>query len=280
MKKIIFLISIILLLCSCNSKQEEIKKDSVFKIGYSSNLINAKDKEELRKVFEENKISNIDLFFKWLDDFNKEEDMGCGLKTWDKTENFIYNDANCANRFEKNHSMSDGDCRITSYALMQNLININTIENEYGTYLMFDMDVIENNKDYEVIKERYLDFINVFNEMDVSKINKDDYKDVFPNKLKSHDFRIEDGNVSLISVVLNDSDFDLLFIGHAGILIDLKDKYLFIEKIAFEQPYQLSVLKSKDELITLFKNRSSYFGDNNSKGPFIYENDQLIYEYK
>ena len=65
-----------------------------------------------------------------------------------------------------------------------------------------------------------------------------------------------------------------------AVLINLDDKYLFVEKIAFEQPYQISVIKSKNDLIELFNNRSTYFGDESAKGPYIYENDKLLYEYK
>ena len=278
MKKIFLIFIICILMCSCNKNNEA--RNDMYKIGYSSNLIDEKDRNELRKVFDEHKLSNVDLFFKWLDDFNKEEDMGCGLKNWDKTDTFIYNDANCMDRYEKIHSKSDGDCRIIAYALLQNIIEINTIESEYGTYLMFDMDVLENNEDYKTINDNQLDFINLFNEMDVSNIEKEEYKNVYPNNLKSHDFKLNSDKVSLISVVLHDSDFNTLFVGHAGVLINLDDKYLFVEKIAFEQPYQISVIKSKNDLIELFNNRSTYFGDESAKGPYIYENDKLLYEYE
>ena len=277
MKKIFIYIIICLLICSC-SKDIKRKNDN-YKIGYSSNLLNETNRNELKSIFDKYNISNVDLFFKWVNDFNLEEDMGCGLKNWDKTNTFVYNAANCSNRYEKNHNKSDGDCRITAYALLQNLIRIDSTEKEYGTYLMFDIDVLENNENYKTINNNQLSFINLFNEMDTSNIKKEDYKNVFPNKLKSHNFKIESDKVSLISIIFHDSDFNTLYVGHAGVLINLDDKYLFIEKIAFEQPYQISVIKNKEELISLFKNRTSYFGDESAKGPFIYENDRLLYEY-
>lgn len=275
MKKVFILLCLLLLISSCNNKE-----DNSFKVGYSSNLIDKKDREELKKIFIDNNISNIDVFFNWLDDYNQEKDMGCGLKNWENTEKIEYDEAKCANRYEKNHSISDGDCRITAFALIQDKISIVTKENSYGSYLMFDMDVLENNKEYSNVNDKQLDFINIFNEMDVSNVKKENYKNVFPNKLKDHEFKMNDDKVSLISVVLNDSDFNLLYVGHAGILIKLEDKYLFVEKIAFEQPYQINVIKSKEELSSLFKNRLNYFGDASEEGPYIYENDKLIYEYE
>ena len=271
-KKIIILLVSIILLCSCNKYEN-------YKVGYSTNLINENDKEELKKVLNDYKLSNVDIFFKWLDEFNKEEDMGCGLKDWDSTDKFVYNEAACASRYEKNHDVSDGNCRLTAYTLLKDKISISDEEQSYGSYLMFDIDVLENNKDYEVIKSNENKFINLFNEMDVSNISKEEYKNVFPNLLNDNGFKIDDEKVSLISVVMNDSGFDLLYVGHAGVLIDLDDKYLFIEKIAFEQPYQVNVLKSKDDLKQLFKDRSNYFGDETEEGPFIYENDKLLFEF-
>ena len=76
-----------------------------------------------------------------------------------------------------------------------------------------------------------------------------------------------------------DENSKVLFTGHTGILIKLKDKYMFIEKIAFEQPYQISILKSKENLKDIFKARPTYFGSQNEPGPFVYENDKLLFEY-
>ena len=163
--------------------------------------------------------------------------------------------------------------------LLENILSIDSKEKDYGSYLMFDIDTIDNNKDYEQLKNKKSNFISLFNEMDVSNIEKDNYKNVFPNKLKEYNFKLSNDKVSLISVVFNDTEFNLLFVGHAGVLIDLGDKYLFVEKIAFEQPYQISILKEKKDLVNLFKDRPSYFGDDAEEGPFIYENDKLIYEF-
>ncbi len=276
--KIIILLFIVLLVSACSTNK--VLKIENLKVGYSSNLISENDKVEIKNIFNEYELSNVDLFFSWVNDFNKEEDLGCGLKNWDKTENFVYDSAKCYDRYEKNHDISDGNCRITAYALLQDKIKLDTNEDKYGTYLMFDIDVIENNKGYKKINASKLKFINLFDEMDVSGIALDEYKNVFSNKLKTLNFKMEDNKVSLISVVLHDSDFNLLFVGHAGVLLDLGDKYMFVEKIAFEQPYQISIIKSKDELISMISSRLSYFEDNSSKGPYIYENDILLYEYK
>ena len=272
--KIILLFIFAILLCSCSKKYDELI------VGNSTNVLTDNDKTIVREIFEDNNISNVDLFFEWLNDFNKEEDMGCGIKSWHESKTFSYSNISCANRYEKNHDISDGNCRITAYSLLQSIIEINTKEEAYESYLMFDIDVLENNKNYEAIKNDQQKFINIFNEMDVSAVLNEEYKNVYPNKLKELGFKINNDKVKLISVVLNDNEFDLLFVGHAGVLIELSDKYLFIEKIAFEQPYQISVIKDTNDLIEMFRLRDSYFLNDGEEGPFVYENDKLIYEFE
>ena len=95
MKKVLLFFIIFILLTGCC---KDNKKEDIFKIGYATNYVKEEDYTQFKELFENSRISNSELFFSWVLDFNKEEDMGCGLKTWDKTENFIYNDANCANR--------------------------------------------------------------------------------------------------------------------------------------------------------------------------------------
>ena len=278
MKKVLIVL-LLLLLIGCN-KKEEINDNSLFKIGYSSNLINTSDREELKRIFVNNNISNIDLFFNWLDDFNKNEDNGCGIKDFDKTENFKYDDFKSQDRYESNHEGSDGNCRITSFALLEDSLIIEEKQQNYGSYLMFDIDVLENNEDYKIIKEREMDFISLFDEMDASKVNRDEYKNVYTNKWTNYKISNTNKNVSLISIVMNDEYSNLLYVGHSGILIKLDDKYIFVEKIAFENPYQISIIKDINDLKEIFMKRENYFGDASEAGPFVYENNKLLFELK
>lgn len=274
MKKIflylLIVLSVALILSGC-------KNDSLhaFESGYSTNKISKSDKKEIDKVLS---LSNKELFFDLVSSFNKGRDSGCGIRGWDKTNNFKYNDALCAKRYEKRHKISDGNCRITAFLLMQDKLEIENLRKEdSGSYLMFDMDVIENNKKYKKVKDEKDKFISLYNEIDVSSVDKASLKDVFPNKWKKAGIHIDEGNSSLISLVMYDEDSNLLFVGHTGVLIETDNKMIFIEKIAFLQPYQITVVNSLDELIEVFRLRPTYFGD--SIGPFVYRNDKLIYSY-
>ena len=142
---------------------------------------------------------------------------------------------------------------------------------------MFDIDVLDNNTNYKKISDDRARFITLFDEIEVKKGELKKLNQVYVKKWDEYGIKINSEKVSLISVLMYDEDFKTLFVGHAGVLIDLGDKYMFIEKIAFEQPYQFTILKSPSQLKEIFKKRSSYFGDD--IGPFVYQNNKLLFEY-
>ena len=68
----------------------------------------------------------------------------------------------------------------------------------------------------------------------------------------------------------------LVFVGHTGVLIKYSDYYLFIEKIAFEQPYQATRVNNMDELLDIMSLRPEYFGEEGEAGPFVYCNGEYL----
>ena len=277
MKRLFMLLLCLMMICACNKK--EIKQNE-FNSGQATNILNQTDKDKVKGIFLSKGLSNVDIFFNWMDDFNKEEDLGCGINNWTNNLKLQYNENACADRYEKNHSISDGNCRLTAFALIDDKLKIKDTVQNYGTYLMFDFDVLENNEDYKVVNEKFDKFVTLFDEIDISKEKLDDLDKVFTNKWKNYGISIDDGDVSLISVVMHDPYSKVLFVGHTGVLIKLDNQYLFVEKIAFEQPYQISIFDELNDLKEMFKSRPTYFGDEKEMGPFVYQNDKLLFTLK
>ena len=69
---------------------------------------------------------------------------------------------------------------------------------------------------------------------------------------------------------------DAIFVGHTGLLIKYSDYYLFVEKIAFEQPYQATKVSNMDELLDILSLRPEYFGEEKEAGPFVYNNGDYV----
>ena len=262
-----------------NNETKNENEDNLI-IGKASNLTNEKERNEIEKIIRNERLDNIDIFISLLKEFNSEPYDKCGIvDKWTDFNKIKYDEFECADRWEKNHEISDGNCRMTAFLLLNNHIQMNKTIKESGSYLMFDMDIIENNKDYQELLKKQDNFITLYNEMDVSGLDNEEIKNTYKQKWKDYGIKIKDGDASLITVVMHDNYSDIVFVGHAGVLVDLKDKLLFIEKIAFEQPYQITVFKSREQLKEMLFSRETYFGDETEQGPFIYENDKLLYTY-
>ena len=278
MKKVFLLLICIIFLCSC-SKTENVtgSKPEVLK---ATNLYLQTDKDYVKEILKNNNVGNVDVFLNWVDHFNIASNQKCGVNTtWTSINDIKYDEIECANKYEKKYQMSDGDCRITAFALIEKDLQMSKKIQDEGTYLMFDMDVIDNNKDYKLVKNKRDDFVTLFNEINISNVGDKELQNVFSNKWKEYGIKINNEKVSLISLVIEDPDSKVLFVGHTGVLIHLEDKIMFIEKIAFEQPYQITLLNNMNELFDMFSKRKEYFGGKKENGPFVYENDKLVHTY-
>ena len=99
---------------------------------------------------------------------------------------------------------------------------------------------------------------------------------MFSDSWDKYGFRIDSDNMSLLSIVIYDPYSDVVFVGHAGVLIKCSDHYLFVEKIAFEQPYQATKAHDMEELLNILSLRPEYFGEEGEIGPFVYCNGEYI----
>ena len=154
------------------------------------------------------------------------------------------------------------------------IITSEKTDSEYtGTYLMFDVDAIENTGRYEVIRKNLSLFTTLFGDRTPGK--DEDPAEVYGNMWREYGFSISNENVSLVSIVIYDPDFDQTFTGHTGVLIkQADDAYLYVEKLAFEQPYQAIRVSGTDQLFKLLAVRDEYYGSEGEAGPYVYLNGE------
>ena len=112
----------------------------------------------------------------------------------------------------------------------------------------------------------------------IKLLNTDDKhpEKTFSDNWKKYGFQIDSNRISLISIAIYDPDSDAMFVGHTGVLIKYSDYYLFVEKIAFEQPYQATKVNNMDELLSILSLRPEYFGEEKEAGPFVYNNGDYV----
>ncbi len=154
------------------------------------------------------------------------------------------------------------------------LCSESTEGNYTGTYLMFDTEAIDNVDRYEIIKKNRDMFTTLYGEKRVTEGSSPET--VFSDSWKYHGFQINSDRISLLSIVIYDPYSEVVFVGHTGILIKYSDYYLFVEKIAFEQPYQATKVHTVDELLNIMSLRAEYFGEEGEAGPFVYNNGEYI----
>lgn len=220
--------------------------------------------------------SHVDTFQEWVIDFADSAGKDAKLEdTWSDPENMKADIGKCMDGWEQNHDYSDTDCRMTAFLLLDGLLHADTAEDSYeGTYLMFDMEAIEDSDRYEIIKTNKDMFATLYGEKAVT--DKKNPEATFSDSWKHYGFEIDSDRISLLSIVIYDPYSEVVFVGHTGILIEYSDYYLFVEKIAFEQPYQATKVHTMEELLNIMSLRPEYFGEEGEAGPFVYNNGEYI----
>ena len=226
------------------------------------------------EILNEAGLSNVDVFEKWV------KDSASGA-----SEKGVKDSASGAS--EKASEMSgftDADCRMTVMLLAGELIKYDSVEEDYnGTYLMFDMDAIENKDEYSILKEKKQLFTTMFGEMAISK---NGFAETLPENWSKHGINVESDKCSVISILFKAYEEEAAFVGHTGILIDCRNiesvdsNYLFVEKIAFGDPFKITLFNDENDLIEMLSERPDYTSEEGDPAPVVYKNGEIIGELK
>ena len=202
-------------------------------------------------------LAHVDTFEQWVLDFrtDSENDLGSA-------------------------DFSDADCRMTVMLLTGDLLRCDSPAPEYdGTYLMFDLDAIENRDAYGILRDKKALFTTLFGEI---PITAESYADAFSSHWKAHGIHFDSETASIISIVFETFEEDAVFVGHTGVLVDCRGDsgapgdYLFVEKIAFGDPFLATWLDSPEELLDVFSQRPDYFAGENGPAPLVFRNGECL----
>lgn len=231
---------------------------------------------EVRKELSAAGVSHVDTFEEWVSDFADTAGKEAKLEdNWSAPEKLNADISKCMDGWEDYHDFSDADCRMTAFLLLDGLLKADSTEENYqGTYLMFDTEAIDSVERYALLREHKDMFTTLFGEKSI--VDEAHPETTFSDSWKQYGYQIDNDKISLVSVVIQDPYEKVVFVGHTGILIKCEDYYLFVEKIAFEQPYQVTKVNSMDELLTMLSARPEYFGEEGEAGPFVYNNGEYV----
>ena len=206
--------------------------------------------DDVSSVLAEHGLHNIDTFESWVEltDVGKEQFDTAGF--------------------------DDADCRMTVMLLADSDIKHDSVEKGYdGSYLMFDMNAIETGGEFSILKPKKDLFATLFGEM---PIRDGKLENAFPDNLKKYGIRFTGEGYSVISVIFKTYEEEEAFVGHTGILIPNGRGYLFIEKIAFSDPFRVTEVKDEKDLISFLSERSDYRVEEGEPSPLVYKDDALI----
>ena len=259
-----------MLLCACTEASRNQEMPAATYMGGKDTI--AGICEELESAG----ASHVDTFREWTTDFADTAGKNAGLEdSWSDPGKMKADIGKCMDGWEQNHDYSDADCRMTAFLLLDGVLHAESTEGSYeGTYLMFDTEAIDNVDRYESIKENKNMFTTLYGEKNVTDGSRPE--NTFSDSWKHYGFQVDSDRLSLLSIVIYDPYSDVVFVGHTGVLIKYSDYYLFIEKIAFEQPYQATKVHNMEELLDIMSLRPEYFGEEGEAGPFVYCNGEYL----
>lgn len=239
-----------------------------------SNLNNQPSAEEVRKALTAHlDKDSVDAFFNLVNDYN--ETVGSvGLtgdfSTFTKTD---YDVEKISNLWTpKKGDFVGTNCRINSYCLLKNSIEIPKLEKD-DSLLFVDNDAIDKGKVFGAEDKNAFDIL-------FSRVKTEATTDVKVHAAKMEQFLSQfkfNENARMLSVVVHDDlDGQSLFIGHVGILVPSEDGYLFVEKLTFEEPYQAIKFATKEDCYKYLDTKyENYTGEGLAK-PFIMDNDKWV----
>ena len=239
-----------------------------------SNLNNQPSAEEVRNALAAHlDKDSVDAFFNLVNDYNAtvgSVGLTGDFSTFTKTD---YDVEKISNLWTpKKGDFVGTNCRINSYCLLKNSIEIPKLEKD-DSLLFLDNDAIDKGKVFGAEDKDAFDIL-------FSRVKTEATTDVKVHAAKMEQFLSQfkfNENARMLSVVVHDDlDGQSLFIGHVGILVPSEDGYLFVEKLTFEEPYQAIKFATKEDCYKYLDTKyENYIGEGLAK-PFIMDNDKWV----
>lgn len=277
--------TLLLTLVACNQAQKSSDRTAEtsvtqtqsaqvsWKASYT-NMNNQPSAEEVRKALAGHlDKDSVDAFFNLVNDYNSTVGsigLTGDFSTFTKTDYDVEKITNLWTT--KKGDFVGTNCRINSYCLLKNSIEIPKLEKD-DSLLFVDNDAIDKGKVFGTEDKDAFDIL-------FSRVKTEATTDVKIHASKMEQFLSQfkfNENARMLSVVVHDDlDGQSLFIGHVGILVPSEDGYLFVEKLTFEEPYQAIKFATKEDCYKYLDTKNeNYTGEGLAK-PFIMDNDKWV----
>ena len=251
-----------------------------------SNLVDTETRDRVSNALKNAGLSEekIKSFFEAVDEYNNavgSENLAQSVMSIEAAFP-TYDQDKLVDAWLDNGGYVGRNCRITSYSLMGDFITVGNPTPGDTTMLFSDFASIESKKIFDGEDKAKFDtlysYIDVTNTHDTNVLS-----DEIVKSLDDKQISFNNDKMHMISVFMTmDDGMNPVqeFIGHTGILVQGGDKYLFIEKLAFELPYQVEEFDNlqdvNDYLMGYYDNET----DGITAKPIIFEDGKVMDEYR
>lgn len=283
--KIVLCSTFLLTLVACSQPQKasdattenSVTQTQSNQISWKASYTNMNSKpsaEEVRKALAAHlDKDSVDAFFNLVNDYNNtvgSVGLTGDFSTFTKTDYDVEKISNLWT--SKKGDFVGTNCRINSYCLLKNSIEIPKLEKDDSLLFVYN-DAIDKGKVFGAEDKDAFDIL-------FSRVKTEATTDVKVHAAKMENFLSQfkfNENARMLSVVVHDDlDGQSLFIGHVGILVPSEDGYLFVEKLTFEEPYQAIKFTTKEDCYKYLDTKyENYTGEGLAK-PFIMDNDKWV----
>lgn len=271
---------------SAESSQGEKKETSaVIPITYS-NLVDEETRNRVSAALKNAglKDEKITDFFLAVDEYNNavgKENLVQKMTTTDGPFPSMDSDR-LIDLWLQNGGFVGRNCRITSFSLMGDFITVKKPAAGDTTMLFSDFEAIGAKHLFQGEERKKFDtlfsYIDVTNTHDTKELAKEI---IASWKKKGISFHNDKMHMLSVFMTMDDGKNRVQeFIGHTGILLEDGDHYLFVEKLAFELPYQVEEFRSRQEVNDYLMACYDKDADGLTAKPVIFEDDQVMKEYR
>ena len=250
-----------------------------------SNLVDKQSQDTARAALADAGVpeQSITRFFELVDEYNTavptDSLVSDGFTDYG-TQDPDYDVAAITAAWQTHHANYAGtNCRINTFTLADSLFSVNDQDDPNESLLFIDQESL-NNAPGEILDEQERRKFAAF----YSNIPTTSQQDPAQHIADIHahfderGIAFADTDARVISMFSHDTLTDpaTLFIGHTGVAVPLADGYLFLEKIAFDMPYQAITVRDLQQLNDYLMQKYDDGPDLEYGRPIIFDNDEVI----
>lgn len=287
MKKILAVILSLICISACNKTTNKAIENNDGKKMVYNNLQTKQSRNDLENIMSNTDLNknNTERFFKQVNFFNKQVDkdllVSKDYERADKIKDYDFYKIQ-EELYKKYPTFTGINCRITSFGLISDKINIKNTKNPNLSVVEIDNTSFEDNPVPTLEKEEIAKFNKFYSAIPTENKNDRDFQiEKIKDFWKDNGITINTGkNYNLISVFVFsnlDENNNELFIGHTGLLFNMEDdRYMLVEKLAFTAPYQVVIFENKNDLYDYLMELYDFSNDEYPIKPIIFEDDKVL----